>query len=315
MTKSGAGGCLSLASDQPGGGERPKLALSHLAERTPEMDFRIALHESGHILCGKVFGFPVGLATIVASGGYGGMVSANADQSLYTPEHVAELCEKVRPLMPAIGEPRADVAEFHAHAHFRTVELLAGTESERLFFADDAPLRAEHDLQEARSFAGIICTSPASVDAFIEYGRAEARAILTDHQHVVALLAHALISRRTLDGTEIDAIIAQAIAEQDFADEMVRQRQWRGVEANAGRLALNQTGMRRGASRSERIDEAVAVVRTGANVRQACKAVGLSRGERDVARRCDQRGVAGKHSPSRPVFGTTVPDAVIVPRK
>ena len=210
---------------------------------------------------------------------------------------------------------RADIAEFHAHAHCRTIELLAGTESERLFYADDPPLRAEHDLQEARSFAGIICTSPSSIDAFIEFARAEARAMLADHRHVVRALALALVQQRTLNGTEIDTIITQAVAEMDLAGEKARQRQWRAVEANAGRLAINQTGMRRGASRSERVDKAVAVVRAGANVRQACKIVGLSRGERDVARRCDQRGVPRKRSPALPVFETTIPDPALVPAR
>jgi hypothetical protein len=227
-------GVLSLASDQPGGGELPRLAPS--LTRTLEMDRRVALHEAGHILCGKAFGFPVGLATIDPCDGYAGMVRASADNSFLSPEHVAELCAKVRPLMPAIGEPRADIAEFHAHAHCRTIELLAGSESERLFHADDPPLRAEHDLQEARSFAGIICTSPTSLDAFIAYARVEARAMLADHRHVVQALALALVERRTLDGTAIDAIIAQAVAEQDLAAEKIRQRAWRGVVANAGRF-------------------------------------------------------------------------------
>jgi hypothetical protein len=205
--------------------------------RTPEMDRRVSLHESGHILCGKAFGFAVGFATIDPSGGYAGMVRASADNSFLSPEHVAELCAKVRPLLPAIGESRADIAEFHAHAHCRTIELLAGSESERLFHADDPPLRAEHDLQEARSFAGIICTSPSSVDAFIAYARVEARAMLADHRHVVLALAHGLVARRTLDGDQIDAIIAHAVAEKDFADERARCAAWKCVETSAATFA------------------------------------------------------------------------------
>jgi hypothetical protein len=41
--------------------------------------------------------------------------------------------------------------------------------------------------------------------------------------------------------------------------------------------------------------------------------VGLSNPERDVARRCDQRGVPRKRSPALPVFETTIPDPLIVP--
>jgi hypothetical protein len=302
---------FSLASTT-GGGARPKLAPSHFPDRTPEMDLRIGLHESGHILCGKAFGFPVALATINPAGGYGGMVSASADSSFLSPEHVADLCARVRPLMPQIGEPRADGNEFYAHAHFRTVELLAGTEAERLFHTDDPPLRAEHDLQEARSFAGIICTSPASIDAFIEFARVEARAMLADHRHVVLALATRLVERRTLDGTEIDAIIAQAVAGKELADERARRAGWKRTETNAARLPEYQSAMRRGGSRAERIDLAVSLIREGANLRQACEAVRLPNAERDVARRCDQRGVPRKRSPALPQWKTHVPDPVIV---
>jgi hypothetical protein len=94
-------------------------------------------------------------------------------------------------------------------------------------------------------------------------------------------------------------------------NEKARQRRWHAVEANAARLGINQTGMRRGASRAERIDEAVSAVRAGANVRQARRYVGLRNAERDVARRCDQRGVPRKRSPALPQWETHIPDPVI----
>jgi hypothetical protein len=220
---------FAAALGEDGGPIKTVLPTFYAYPRTPEIDFRIALHEGGHILCGKYFGFPVEAATIVADpiNGFGGMVSGNKDRtSLLAPDRVVDLCVKIQPLMPQIGESRTDVAEFHAHAHYRIVELLGGTEAERLFHTDDPPLQAAHDLQQAEAFAALIC-SPASIAAFIEFARIEARAILTDHRHVVFALAHALVEHRTLEGSDrIDQIIADAISAHAIAIEQKRQAAW-----------------------------------------------------------------------------------------
>jgi hypothetical protein len=138
--------------------------------------------------------------------------------------------------MPMIGESRTDAAEFYAHAHFRIIELLAGTESERLFHTDDPPLQANHDLEEAKAFAAIFC-SLSSLSAFVEYARAEARAILSEHKHVVLALAHALVEHRTLEGSDrISQIIADAISSAAIANERQRQSDWQQTIENAARL-------------------------------------------------------------------------------
>jgi len=233
---------LSLASPLTGGSGSPKKpSPSSYPARTPEMDLRIAKHESGHICCGKAFGFPVAFATIVPTDGYGGMVSANADRSfLATPDHVADLCAKVRPLMPQVGQPRIDAAEFYTHAHFRIIVLLAGTESERLFHTADPPLQANHDLEEAKVFAAIIC-SPAAVPAFIEFGKAEARAILDDHRHIALALARALVANRTLDGDQIDSVISDAVFAKAIDNEHLRRAEWQRTIANSGTYKVNKT--------------------------------------------------------------------------
>jgi hypothetical protein len=239
MTKT-AGFGWSLTELAGEGGGQSVLPPYFAYERTPELDFRIALHEGGHICVGKLFGFPVEFATIVADPihGYGGLVSGNADRSsLLLPDRVVDLCTQIKPLMPQIGEPRTDIAEFVAHAHHRTVELLSGSESERLFHTSDPPLQAAHDLDEARAFAGIICSSPASINAFIDFARAEARAILEDHRHIVFALARALVDYRTLDGSDlISQIIADSISANAIAIERKRQVDWQGVVENAARF-------------------------------------------------------------------------------
>jgi hypothetical protein len=199
-------------------------------QRSPELDFRIAVHESGHILTGKIFNFPVGLATVDPGDGYSGMVSANGDLSLLSSERVHDLIDLVRPAMPQPGQSRIEAAEFYTHSHFRIVELLAGTEAERIMF-DFEPLVARHDLDEAKSFASILCSSPESIDAFIEYGRAEARALLNKHRHILVALANELVARRTLTGVEIDEIIS-------CAPERARRADWAGVMESAAGFAV-----------------------------------------------------------------------------
>ena len=100
---------------------------------------------------------------------------------------------------------------------------------------------------------------------------------------------------------------------KEVADERARRAAWKHTEANAARLAEYQSPMRRGASRGERIDEAVRLIREGASLRWASEAVRLPNAKRAIARRCDQRGVARKPSPALPQWETHIPDPVIVP--
>jgi hypothetical protein len=73
------------------------------------------------------------------------------------------LCEKIGPLMPAIGESRADVSDIFLHAFHRITELVAGTEGERLFLAGE-PWFAHDDERQAIAYALLITSSPASAD-------------------------------------------------------------------------------------------------------------------------------------------------------
>jgi hypothetical protein len=135
--------------------------------------------------------------------------------------------------------------------------------------------------------------------------------LITDHLGAAKAIADALVERGELSGAEVDDIIAIALAREGLDDEKTRCKRWRAVEANAERLALNQTGMSRGASRADRRGG-----QRGSRWRErptGMQLVGLSNAERDVARRCDQRGVPRKRSPALPVFETTIPDPLIVP--
>jgi hypothetical protein len=88
-------------------------------------------------------------------------------------------------------------------------------------------------------------------EAFLTYCKAEAAVLITDHLGAANPIADALVERGELSGAEVDDIIAIALAREGLDDEKTRCKRWRAVEANAERLALNQTGMRRGASRRD----------------------------------------------------------------
>jgi hypothetical protein len=135
--------------------------------------------------------------------------------------------------LPGVGEDRTDALEMIVHAHERAIELLAGSEAERLLYPDDVPLNATQDEREALSFAGIICVTYSAVETFLSYARAEAMALLTAHRCALTALADELLERRTLDGNQIDRIIAGALAREDQAAEQVRRAQWAKTIENA----------------------------------------------------------------------------------
>jgi hypothetical protein len=54
--------------------------------------------------------------------------------------------------------------------------------------------------------------SPKSIDAYVDFCRCEARAILTDHTDTVIALAAAMIERQVMTRAEIDAVIGRAIS-------------------------------------------------------------------------------------------------------
>jgi hypothetical protein len=48
------------------------------------------------------------------------------------------------------------------------------SQAERIFYPDAPPLPADHDVQEAAAFTGVICSSPEAV-AYLAFARTERR--------------------------------------------------------------------------------------------------------------------------------------------
>jgi len=76
------------------------------------------------------------------------------------------------------------------------------------------------------STASIICTSEAAIDAYLAFGLAEAKALITEHRAAVWAIAEALMVHRTLNAQQIDDIIAAA-------PERARRADWVKVMENA----------------------------------------------------------------------------------
>jgi len=203
------------------------------------MDRRVAIHEAGHVLVGRALGSPIAGCTIVPGDNYSGLTWGpdGGPSKFGDADDASLLFARITPLMPAIGEARVDAAEMITHAHARVIELTAGTEAERLGYAEAPPLEAAHDRHEAQAFASLICCSSAAVDEFLVYARREAAALIEKHRSVLSMLADALVERRKLNGTEIDSVIANALALEDLAAERGRRAVWRKTLASADAFA------------------------------------------------------------------------------
>jgi hypothetical protein len=205
--------------------------------RSAADDWRVSLHEAGHVIVGRALGNELGGVTIIPSETHGGLTwgpnhfksgfdGAADDDDIVVPD----LAEKIGALMPGAGESRSDVVDIFTYVHIRVTELCAGTASESLLVPDEKPWVAHSDLRKSRAVASLICSSEASIDAYLRFGAEEAKTLIEQHRAAVLAIAEALMVRRTLDAEQIDTIIAAA-------PERARRAAWAKVLENAAGFA------------------------------------------------------------------------------
>jgi hypothetical protein len=201
--------------------------------RTEADDIRVCLHEASHAGVGRQWA-ELGGMTCVAGDGFAGRCWGPKFEAKFADEQDSSpsVCEQIAPLMPQPGESRADVADVFLHVHNQVVELVAGTEGERLF-CDGEPWFAADDERQAFGYASLITSSPESAAAFIEFARVEAISLLTTSAHIVRALANELRIKRTMDGQAIDEIISRAVAARGFMIERQRRNDWKQRKASA----------------------------------------------------------------------------------
>jgi hypothetical protein len=214
-----------------------------VAGRSEADDQRVCLHESSHAVIGRHWS-ELGGVTCQPGDGYSGLCWGPAydrHAKFAETDDAPSLCEKIGPLMPAIGESRSSVADIYLHCFNRIIELVAGTEAERLFLPGE-PWFAHDDERQSIALALMITSSPASADAMIFACRVECAALLEASAHIVRALAAELQAERTMDGAAIDSCIARAVAAKDAADECQRRVNWKRIELSAAHFSSQVAG-------------------------------------------------------------------------
>jgi hypothetical protein len=228
------------------GGEPPHLTARRMHAddvepvpgRSPADDLRVCWHEASHATIGRHWS-ELGGVTCQPGSGYSGLCWGPAydrHAKFAETDEAPELCARIGPLMPAIGESRSSVADIYLHAFHRITELVAGTEGERLFLPGE-PWFAHDDERQAIAYALMITSSPASADALISACRIEAAALLVASAHIVRALALRLQRDRTMDAAAIDACIERAVAQKTLDKEHARRAEWARVQQCAADFA------------------------------------------------------------------------------
>jgi hypothetical protein len=204
-----------------------------LNERTLEQDKRLAAHEAGHCFMRRVFDRAIGGATIVAGDGFSGLVWSDDGDCSKLGSDGEEVLAEFNSIAPRIGESRNDAALLIIRASQRAVELLAGDAAEAVLHGGKPLLNANNDWKQAQAYAAIVCVSSTTISDFLDFAFAEATALIEKFRPVVQALADALLERQTLDGKEIDQVIAAALVAQDSAAERLRREQMKLMHDNA----------------------------------------------------------------------------------
>jgi hypothetical protein len=197
------------------------------AGRSAEDDWRIALHESGHVVTGLVLGDAIAGCTIVPD--------AECAGRTWGPQGVRAAAVWNADTLSDPGVSRnGDVRGVFSIVQAGVIAMMGGCAAEMLFLGDP-PKYIFNDVPSANYIAGFVCRTTASVAAFVEHGYQESLALVEQHKTVVVAIAQALIDhpKRTLNGAEIDAVIAPVLAAEAAADESKRRADWIAVVKNA----------------------------------------------------------------------------------
>jgi hypothetical protein len=200
------------------------------AGRSAADDWRIALHEAGHVIVHLVLGDEICGVTIVPD--------AECAGRTWGPQGVRAAAVWNADSLSEPGVSRnGDVRGVFSIVQAGVIAMMGGCAAEMLFLGDP-PKYIASDVPSANYIAGFVCRTTASVAAFIEHGYQESLALVEQHKTVVQAIAQALIDhpKRTLDSAEIDAVIAPVLAAQAAADAHKRRTDWIAVIKNAGAL-------------------------------------------------------------------------------
>jgi len=218
--------------------------LEHLAKlgRSEDDDLRISIHESGHAICARLLGQPLGGATIDpdANGRWGGLVWGPSHSVAFgrddSADDVPDLCNNLRTLMPQDGEPRGDAADIYLHVLNRCIELAAASVAERMLLPGE-PVPSVSDVEQAVGLASLCCRSAEAVERFLAFAEQQAHDLIYPHAAIIMSLATVLRIRRTLTGEEIDIVISDVQTRKARAIEHARRKEWQRAVENAAKFS------------------------------------------------------------------------------
>jgi hypothetical protein len=229
--------CVGVGNADNGGGpeevdEYDKLLAS--LGRTEDEDERIAVHEAGHVVAGRLLGHEIGGVTVIPANGYEGLCWGVGHTQAFAQGRgdASDVRKVLAPLMPKAGEDRSSVSDVFSNVHAQCVQLMAGRAAERMLLESE-PVTPVDDLRQARELAMLICSSEEAIETFIAHCDVAARDLLLPYGDVVMTLSIVLRIKRTLDAAEIDKIIADVQARKALAVESGRRKRWQRVIENA----------------------------------------------------------------------------------
>jgi hypothetical protein len=221
-------------ADNGGGHEDEYDQLLSALGRTEEQDERVAVHEAGHAVVARLLGHPLGGATVDPGPGYEGRIWGERYVEAFSQGRgdASDVRGALAPMMPKAGEDRSSVSDVFGNVYAHCIELMAGRAAERMLLEGE-PAPPADDLRQARELAMLICQSEEAIETVIAHCDVAARDLLLSHGDVVMTLSIVLRIKRTLDGAEIDEIIADLQACKGLAIERVRRKRWQRVIENA----------------------------------------------------------------------------------
>jgi hypothetical protein len=202
--------------------------------RTFNRDFRVTVHEIGHLLVARLLGDKVEGVTINPGHGYAGQVWGPWNFKAFTCGDVdaTEIRAVLEQKMPRTGEDHAPAADVALQVTNQVIQFCAGSGAEKLMLRGKPPAALD-DYRQARELAAIICTSPKSIERFLKFCEQQAEDLLRPHIDLIFALIPVLRVRRTMTGQDADQAIAVILRRFDMSAERARRRDWEQRMANA----------------------------------------------------------------------------------
>jgi hypothetical protein len=239
--------------------------------RRPVRLFGVPESMNGHISASRFQNLDIAGATLVEGPDYQGLTwssgskralrgkaAYDGDSSAAHDAVAVRVASSISRFVPGPGESRDGVTDIFSGVQARVIDLMAGGAAEVVFFGDAPPMFMASDVLSATAIAGIVCRSTTSIAAFLEHAFQEALMIIEENKSIVVALAQALIDHpnRTLNSSEIDAVITTALSAKATIDKIERSRRWAGVEKSAADFTAGlESWVRRAAGMPPRLPE------------------------------------------------------------